>query len=106
MDKLTNKRVETYDYISRYSGIPYYYDEEKGSDIYGLTRKLNKETSYVSHTLKPNDTLDYLALKYYNNPTFWWAIAYFNSITDPFIRLQTKMKVIKIPAISSIIFED
>lgn len=106
MDKLINKRVETYDYISRYTGIPYYYDTAKKSDIYGLSRKINKNTAYVSHEVKQEDTLDYLSLKYYNNPTYWWAIAYFNSITDPFIKLSSKFRVIKIPAIASIVFED
>jgi hypothetical protein len=45
-----------------------------------------------------------LALKYYNNPTFWWVIAYFNDIQDPFKPLKDKRDTIKIPSISSIEF--
>jgi hypothetical protein len=47
-----------------------------------------------------------LALTYYNNPTYWWIIAYFNNITDPFIELISKYATIKIPNISNIKFEN
>jgi hypothetical protein len=45
-----------------------------------------------------------LALKYYNNPTYWWAIAYFNDIGDSFGRLIDQFEIIKIPSISAITF--
>jgi hypothetical protein len=60
----------------------------------------------VSHTVKPEDTLDSLALTYYNNPTYWWVIAYFNKISDPFVKLSLKYSIIKIPSISSIEFKN
>jgi hypothetical protein len=48
--------------------------------------------------------LDSLALTYYNNPTYWWAIAYFNDIPDAFENLYDNFIIIKIPNISSIEF--
>lgn len=54
--------------------------------------------------MKPTDTLDSLALNYYNNPTYWWAIAYFNDIQDAFIKLSDRFEIIKIPAINGLIF--
>jgi hypothetical protein len=104
MDTLTNKRYQQYDYTSRYTDVPYYYDIINGRDVYGIGSNLSKTTSWVGHEVKPTDTLDTLALKYYNNATFWWIIAFFNDIQDPFIQLSDRFEVIKIPAISSIEF--
>ena len=106
MEKLTNKRYATYDYTSRYIGVPYYYDTEAQQDVYGIGEQLSKATSYVSHKVVQDDTLDALALTYYNNPTYWWVIAYFNKINDPFIQLSEYFKIIKIPSISSIEFKN
>lgn len=106
MEKLKNKRYNNFDYTCRYTHVPYYYDTEKQQDIYGIGEQINFNTAYVSHKVNPEDTLDSLALTYYNNPTFWWAIAYFNKITDPFIQLSSKFTILKIPAISSIEFKN
>lgn len=104
MDTLTNKRYQQYDYTSRYTDVPYYYDTINGRDVYGIGSNLDKSSSWVGHQVKTEDTLDTLALKYYNNATFWWIIAFFNDIQDPFIHLSDKFEVIKIPSISSIEF--
>jgi hypothetical protein len=106
LEKLTNKRADTYEYLSRYNGIPYYYDTHLGKDVMGLSKQIDTSTPYVTHKVVAKDTLDSLALKYYNNPTFWWAIAYFNLINDPFIHLASKFKTLKIPSISGITFKD
>ena len=106
MEKLNNKRYNNFDYPSRYTTVPYFYDTEKQSDIYGIGSQMSSQTAFVSHAVKPEDTLDALALTYYNNPTYWWVIAYFNRITDPFIHLSTKFSIIKIPSISSIVFKN
>lgn len=106
MDILKNKQYEQFDYLSRYSSVPYYYNTEDKKYIYGIGQQLDKNTSYVAHKVKPTDTLDYLALKYYNNPTYYWVIAYFNDIQDAFINIYDYFEVIKIPNISSIKFED
>ena len=106
MDKLKNKRYGNFTYTSRYTGIPYYYDSVAQKDIYGLIKPMLKKSAWVAHKLKPEDTLDSLALNYYNNPTYWWIIALFNKINDPFIQLSKYFDVIKIPSISSIEFGD
>jgi hypothetical protein len=40
----------------------------------------------------------------YNNPTFYWAIADFNNIINPYIKLNEGMEL-KIPTLSDISFE-
>jgi len=106
MDILTKKRYEQYDYRSRYTGVPYFYNTEDDKDIYGLGSNLKKNTSYYTHKINPEDTLDKLALKYYNNPTYWWVIAFFNDIQDAFVNLYENYQTIKVPAIASISFGD
>lgn len=106
MEKLTNKRYNSFDYTCRYTTVPYFYDTETQTDVYGVGTQMSSKTAFVSHQVRPEDTLDSLALTYYNNPTYWWVIAYFNKINDPFISLSEKFSIIKIPSISSIIFED
>ena len=70
-DKLTNKQYKDYDYLSRYTSFPFYYNEEDRKYIYGVTSQLNQNITYVLHEVKVNETLDTLALDYYNNPTFF-----------------------------------
>lgn len=106
MDVLKDKTNEQYDYTSRYTTIPYYYHTLDKKYTYGIWSNLKNTTSYVAHNVKDTDNLDYLALKYYNNPTYWWVIAAFNDIQDPFIRLVDSYSVIKIPNIQSIDFGD
>lgn len=106
MDKLKNRRVATYEYINRYAGVPYYFDTEKRRDVFGIGKQISKDLPYFLYELKAGDTLDSLALTYYNNPTFWWAIAYFNNILDPFVELSKTRASVKIPNISSIVFEN
>ena len=104
MDTLKNKNYETFDYLCRYTKVPYYFDTIKQREIYGIGSNLLKDSSYVSHKLAPEDTLNSLALQYYNNPTYWWVIAYFNDIQDSFISLINHYSVLRIPNISSITF--
>lgn len=106
MDALKNKTYNQFDYISRYTSVPYYYNIIDNKYIYGLSKQLDKNTTYVSHKVKQTDTLDSLSLKYYNNPTYYWVIAYYNDIQDAFIDLFENYSVIKIPNIGSINFED
>lgn len=104
MDTLTNKKYGKYDYLSRYTGVPYYYDTLEDKEVYGIGSNLYKTTSWVAHKVVQEDTLDALALKYYNNPTYWWIIAFFNDIQDPFMQLKQKFDIIKIPNMTSIEF--
>lgn len=104
MDTLKNKKYQSYDYTSRYTPVPYYYNSQDEKYIYGIGTNMFKNTPYTLHTVKDSDTLDSLSLKYYNNPTFYWVIAYFNDIQDCYIRLVDEFKTIKIPSIASINF--
>jgi hypothetical protein len=106
MDSLKNKQYATFDYVSRYAGVPYYYHTIDNKEIFGLGKNMDKNISWVAHQVVSTDTLDKLALTYYNNPTYWWIIAYFNDIQDAFIRLKDYFEVIKIPALTSVSFVD
>lgn len=106
MDILINKKYESYNYINRYTDVPYYFNTVDKKYIYGIGSQVLKNTSYTLHTVEPTDTLDYLALKYYNNPIYWWVIAYYNDIIDAFDPLINHYKALKIPNISGIEFGD
>lgn len=104
MDTMKDKVYEAYDYTCRYTTVPYYYDTLNERYVYGIGTNMIKNISFVSHKLSTEDTLDSLALKYYNNPTYWWIIAYFNDIQDAFKPLIDQMEVIQIPSLASIEF--
>lgn len=104
MDTLTNKTFANFDYLSRYTNIPYYYDSLTSKEVFGIGTNLKTNAEFVTHKVKSNDTLNSLALKYYNNPTFWWVIAYFNDVQDSFKPLRDKYTTLKIPNISSVEF--
>lgn len=106
MDNLKNKKYIQYDYISRYTSIPTYYHTVDQKEICGLSKNLLKNSAWAAHKVVDTDTLDKLALAYYNNPSYWWVIAYFNDIQDAFINLKDYFDVLKIPAISTIVFGD
>ena len=102
---LTDKQFRTYNKISRYSGVPYYYNSMDNKYIYGTGKNLKADTTYKLHKIKEGESLDSLALYYYNNPTYFWIIADFNRIQDPYIKLKVGSKL-KIPTFSSIEFEE
>ena len=104
MDTLKNKQYANFDYLSRYKNTPYYYDMLADKQVFGIGTNMNTSAEFVTHKLRSNDTLNSLALKYYNNPTFWWIIAYFNNIQDPFKPLMYKYETLRIPNISSVEF--
>ena len=104
MDTLKNKNYESYDYLSRYTHVPYYFDTVKQREIYGIGSNLSKDSPYVSHKITQEDTLHSLSLQYYNNPTYWWVIAYFNDIQDSFVHLIDYYSTLRIPNIASISF--
>lgn len=106
MDFLKNKKYVQYDYISRYTGTPTYYHTVDQKELYGLSKNMLKNCPWVAHKVVSNDTLDKLALTYYNNPSYWWVIAYFNDIQDAFIDLKEYHEVLRIPAINSLTFGD
>ena len=105
MDVLKDKQYGVFDYNPcRYTGVPYYYNTQDEKYIYGLGSNMKKDLPWVAHKVKQEDSLDSIALTYYNNPTYWWVIAYFNDIQDSLVHLIDYYDIIKIPNISSIEF--
>lgn len=103
-DVLVNKQYREYQRVSRYSAVPYYYNTTDDKYIYGTACKLKKDVSYKNHPVSVGDTLDTLALYYYNNPTYFWIIADFNDIIDPYEELKVG-EILKIPTFSTIEFD-
>lgn len=105
MDILKDKQYKSYDKLSRYSPFPVYYNELDNKYMYGTTNHLNDTTKYGLYQVQTNDTYDLIALKFYNNPTYYWIICDFNRINDPF-KTPIPGVYIKIPAISTLEFLD
>lgn len=104
MNVLTNKSYKSYNYFSRYEGVPYYFHEIDRKYVLGTPTHINQDTQYILHKVTLNDTLDTLALDYYNNPTFFWIIADFNHIQDPYKKLEAGSQI-KIPVFNEVSFE-
>ena len=104
MDRAKNKSYKVYDYVSRYTKFPYYYNELDGKYYYGITDQLNKEIKYVVHKVNDYDTLDLLAYSYYGRPDFYWIIADFNDIRDPLMELKGNYTTLKIPTLTEIYY--
>jgi nucleoid-associated protein YgaU len=102
---LTDKKYREYRKTSRYSGVPYYYNINDDKYVYGVGKNLKDTTPFKTHKIREGESLDTLALYYYNNPTYFWIIADFNRINDPYETLEVGSKI-KIPTFSSIEFED
>ena len=98
---IINKAYKDYSYVSRYNVFPYYYHKEDNKYFYGITAYLDDTTIYTLHTIQQGDTLDRLALDYYNNPTLYWVICSFNHIKNPYKELVPG-QTIKIPALANI----
>ena len=106
MEVLKDKSYKTYLALSRYAPIPYYYNTVDKKFIYGLTKHVNQNISYSLHKVQESDSLDSLALYYYGRPDYYWVIADFNRIKDPFIRLKDKYEEIMIPNLTNVSFEE
>lgn len=103
-DKVTDRQYKEYsNRRSRYELFPYYYNITDNKYFYGLTAHIKKNIRYISHKVQEGDTLDNLSLYYYGNPLYYWAIADFNNINDPYIDLKID-EIIKIPTLSDIDF--
>lgn len=105
MDVLQNKAYKEYNRLSRYASVPYYYHRLDDKYIHGTSFYLKDTTPFTSYIVKRNDTLDSLALKFYNNPTYYWIIASFNRITDPYVELEVG-STLKIPSMSNLEFDN
>ena len=105
MDVLKDKQTKSYSYVSRYTTFPFYYHTKDNKYIYGITSQLDDTTPYVVHTVAQDDTLDSLSFKYYGRPDYYWVIAYFNNIQDPFIQLNKRYVSLKVPSLTKVKFK-
>lgn len=105
MNKLTNKSYKDYKKLSRYQNFPYYYNNITKKYQYGTVSWLTESTPHQNYIVQKNDTLDLLSLRAYGTPIYYWIIASFNRIVDPFKPLVPGT-TIKIPTKSTIEFED
>lgn len=101
---LKNKEYKSYDYFCRYTSFPYYYHTIDNKYIYGMTSQVNKNIPFVLHKVKRNETIDSIALDFYNNPSYFWALCDFNDIRDPYETLE-EGRTLKIPTLSEVRFE-
>ena len=85
MDILKNKTYKTSNYYSRYNGVPIYYNTLDSKYQLGLKSWLKKDFDYTKYTVQEFETYDYIALKFYNNPTYYWLICDANDIIDPLV---------------------
>ena len=104
MAKLINKSYRQYDKISRYATFPYYYNVDADKYVYGTLAYLDTNVPYSVYVVKRGDTLDKLALYFYNNPTLYWVICSFNRIQDPYKALIEGTEL-KIPSLSNLKFD-
>ena len=105
MDVLKDKHTIEYNYISRYSIFPVYYNKVDKKYVYGITNHLRDSVAYVEYKIQQGDTLDSLANYHYGRPDYYWVIADFNKIQDPFIDLFENYESIRIPNLNSISFK-
>ena len=103
-DILKNKSYKQYENISRYTSFPYYYHSEDNKYIYGITAHIDKNISYVVHKIRQGDTLDNLSLTYYGRPDYYWMIADYNDIQDPYEILYGRYDRLLIPTFTAISF--
>ena len=84
MEVLTDKSYKDYNRLSRYASFPIYYNTLDNKYNTGTTTHLKKTTNYTLYKVQMGESYDLIALKAYNNPTYYWVICDFNNIKDPF----------------------
>ena len=104
-DKLIDETYKEYDRFSRYQTTPCFYNTSTQQNQCGVSNWLKNDTTYSLHFVKKDETIDMIALYYYNNPTYYWIIADFNRIVDPFVQLEEGQQL-KIPVFSNVVFEE
>ena len=105
MNILSNETYKQYNNLSRYSLVPIFYNKLDRTYQPGFPMRLKKNLSVVYHTVKAGDTLDSLSLFYYGNPTYYWIIADYNDILDPFLPLVVDTRL-SIPTFQTIAFNE
>lgn len=102
MDVLKGKFYKSYTHISRYQPIPYSYNVLDDKYVYWLTSHLRKNNSYATVKITQRDTLDSLSNQYYGRPDYYWVIADFNDMPDPFVELWGNYDTLDIPTLGNI----
>ncbi len=105
MEVLKDKQSKTYPSLSRYEPLNFYYHTLDNKYIYELSKSIRANTEHIKHIVIPTDTLDSLALKYYGRPDFYWIIADFNEIQDPYINIGETYRYLLIPTLNDISFQ-
>lgn len=103
MEVLSQKKYKAYDYVSRYSAFPIYYNNEDEKWESAIPTYLKDNTPYQMYSTGVNESYDAIALKFYNNPTYYWVICSFNHVVDPF-EVPAEGTSLKIPVLSNIEF--
>ena len=101
---LINPQRKQYMYFSRYQISDYYYDTTAQKYWMANSYWLKDTTPYILHTVERGETYDSIALDSYANPTYWWIIADFNRVLDPFENPK-EGSVIKVPIFSNLDFD-
>lgn len=101
---LIDKSFRNYEYTSRYSKFPVYYNTVDNKYVYGTTGqlKINNEIKCFEYSVKPEDSLDSISLKYYGRPDLFWIIADYNRISDCLEPLLDKHPKLIIPSMIDI----
>ena len=105
MDVLKNKQYKEYDRLSRYSSFPIFYNTLDRKYVNETPTKLNQNTEYSLYKVLAGESYDLIALRAYNNPTYYWIICDFNDIQNPFIN-PIPGTYLKIPVLSTIEFSN
>ena len=100
MDILTNKTAKTSNYYSRYNGLYTYYNKLDNKNQMSTSKWLKRDLDYSTYVVKKDDTYDYIALYFYNNPTLYWIICDYNRIIDP-LKKPKEGDILYIPNLGS-----
>ena len=105
MSVIRDSALKNYNHLSRYSTIPTYYNPVDRARYHGTALQLSRNfTSFWTYVVKIGDTLDSIALRYYNTPLYWWIIADVNAMQDS---LELKEgQILSIPDINEVVFVD
>ena len=69
-------RYKEYSSIETIDGIKF---------VHGLVHnEINYSGDITVHEIQTGETLDSISYTYYNSPEFWWVIAWYNNIINPF----------------------
>lgn len=103
MDILSSETYKQHNNLSRYELVPIFYNKLDKKYQPGFPMRLEKDIPCINHKVQAGDTLDSISLFYYGNPTYYWIIADYNDILDPFLPLKVDEKLL-IPTFQTIAF--